>query len=218
MCRAGTSVVESFERALDLIRERLEEALRDLELPLQDADPTLFRRRSGHSPDFRDRLVASTDGDRPTLLDLLQIAREVGLRLVDVDLCHVAKVDQLYDHVETDGDMAAELGAGGEEGANVGDQRLIANTTDRRVCRPQMKMSGFSRRSQAVLAPTRANASDGVIHWRVCRGRPLSSAATASRCAAEWTERSVPLGNYCRSSPLVFSFEPRCHGLWGSQK
>ena len=36
--------------------------------------------------------------------------------------------------------------------------------------------------------------------------------------AAAWTDRSVPLGQYCRRSPLVFSFEPRGHGLWGSQK
>ena len=27
--------------------------------------------------------------------------------------------------------------------------------------------------------------------------------------------RSVPLGKYCRSSPLVISFVPRCHGLCG---
>ena len=31
-------------------------------------------------------------------------------------------------------------------------------------------------------------------------------------------ERSVPLGMYWRSSPLVFSLEPRCQGVWGSQK
>lgn len=30
--------------------------------------------------------------------------------------------------------------------------------------------------------------------------------------------RSVPLGKYCRSRPFVFSFEPRCQGLAGSQK
>lgn len=28
--------------------------------------------------------------------------------------------------------------------------------------------------------------------------------------------RSVPLGKYWRSSPLVFSLVPRCHGLCGS--
>ncbi len=26
-----------------------------------------------------------------------------------------------------------------------------------------------------------------------------------------WTDKSVLLGRYWRSSPLVFSFEPRCH-------
>jgi len=29
---------------------------------------------------------------------------------------------------------------------------------------------------------------------------------------------SVLLGKYCRSSPFVFSFVPRCQGLCGSQK
>jgi Protein of unknown function (DUF1236) len=28
----------------------------------------------------------------------------------------------------------------------------------------------------------------------------------------------VPFGKYCLSRPLLFSFEPRCHGLCGSQK
>lgn len=32
------------------------------------------------------------------------------------------------------------------------------------------------------------------------------------------TDRSVLLGKYCRSRPFVFSFEPRCQGLAGSQK
>ena len=31
-------------------------------------------------------------------------------------------------------------------------------------------------------------------------------------------ERSVPFGKYWRSSPLVFSLVPRCHGLRGSAK
>ena len=29
---------------------------------------------------------------------------------------------------------------------------------------------------------------------------------------------TLPFGKYCLSSPLVFSFVPRCHGLCGSQK
>src|SRR4051812_5232756 len=40
----------------------------------------------------------------------------------------------------------------------------------------------------------------------------------ASSSACENTDRSVPLGKYCRSRPLVFSLEPRCQGLCGSQK
>jgi hypothetical protein len=50
------------------------------------------------------------------------------------------------------------------------------------------------------------------------RGRLLRLRAKRARCSAEWTVRSVPLGMYWRSNPLVFSFEPRCQGLWGSQK
>src|SRR5215469_16647382 len=43
----------------------------------------------------------------------------------------------------------------------------------------------------------------GVSQPRVLRGRPLSSAATASRSSRECTDRSVPLGKYWRSRPLV---------------
>ncbi|AEW99212.1 transcriptional regulator (plasmid) [Streptantibioticus cattleyicolor NRRL 8057 = DSM 46488] len=60
--------------------------------------------------------------------------------------------------------------------------------------------------------------SAGVSQPSVLRGRPLSSAATACRCSRVWTDRSVPLGKYCRSRPLVFALEPRCQGLAGSQK
>src|SRR3954470_12086323 len=52
----------------------------------------------------------------------------------------------------------------------------------------------------------------------VLRGRPFSAAATASRSSRVCLLRSVPLGKYCRRSPLVFSFVPRCQGLCGSQK
>ena len=46
---------------------------------------------------------------------------------------------------------------------------------------------------------------------------PLSR-ETHARSLSRWALRSVPLGKYCRSSPLVFSLVPRCHGLCGSQK
>ena len=58
----------------------------------------------------------------------------------------------------------------------------------------------------------------GVFQPRTFRGRLLSVVATASISAAVHRERSVPLGKYWRRSPLVFSFMPRCQGLWGSAK
>src|SRR4029453_9010811 len=63
-----------------------------------------------------------------------------------------------------------------------------------------------------------ASASDGVLKFRVCRGRPLSSAAIASRAAWSSWRKSALLGRYWRSSPLVFSLGARCQGLRGSQK
>ncbi len=63
-----------------------------------------------------------------------------------------------------------------------------------------------------------ASFCDGVIQLRVCRGRPLSWWAAKSRSAWVSAAMSVPLGKYWRNSPLVFSFEPRCHGDFGSQK
>jgi hypothetical protein len=75
----------------------------------------------------------------------------------------------------------------------------------------------FEGRSQAVIATASANFSEGDRQPRVCRGRPLSSAATASSSSWVTAARSVPFGKYWRSRPLVFSFVPRCHGLRGSQ-
>ena len=41
-------------------------------------------------------------------------------------------------------------------------------------------------------------------------GFVLRAIATAARSSVLWALRSVPFGKYCRSSPLVFSFVPRC--------
>ena len=41
----------------------------------------------------------------------------------------------------------------------------------------------------------------------------MSAAATAARSSGQWRARSVPLGKYWRSSPLVFSLVPRCQGV-----
>src|SRR5665811_2582234 len=80
------------------------------------------------------------------------------------------------------------------------------------------------RRIQAVVATMGLSGSNsrrcmaiaGVIPPSVLRGLPLSSVATSSSRAGEWTDRSVPLGKYWRNNPFVFSLEPRCQGEWGS--
>ena len=59
----------------------------------------------------------------------------------------------------------------------------------------------------------RSSASAGVFQSSVFRGRELRAAATAAISLALCMLRSVPLGKYWRSSPLVFSLVPRCHGL-----
>ena len=63
-----------------------------------------------------------------------------------------------------------------------------------------------------------SRASAGVRQPMTLRGRELMVAATASMSSLLHRERSVPLGKYWRRSPLVFSFMPRCQGLWGSAK
>jgi proline iminopeptidase len=73
-------------------------------------------------------------------------------------------------------------------------------------------------RIQAVCATSSASFSDGVMNPRVLRGLPLRLRAIRAISSAECTDRSVPLGRYWRSRPLMFSFEPRCQGACGSQK
>jgi hypothetical protein len=53
----------------------------------------------------------------------------------------------------------------------------------------------------------------GVLNPRVCRGRPLSSAAIASSAAWSSWRRSALLARYWRNRPLVFSLVPRRQGL-----
>src|SRR3954463_6684551 len=100
--------------------------------------------------------------------------------------------------------------------------RLPSAALEEAGLEPPLKQAA---RVQAVVATavcaalsSSSKASAGVLQPKVLRGRPLRAAATAARSSALCTLRSVPLGKYCRSSPLVFSFVPRCHGLWGSQK
>src|SRR5215471_19864823 len=58
-----------------------------------------------------------------------------------------------------------------------------------------------------------SSASAGVCQASVFRGLVLRAAATAAMSSALCMLRSVPFGKYWRSSPLVFSLVPRCHGL-----
>src|SRR5215471_1935858 len=58
-----------------------------------------------------------------------------------------------------------------------------------------------------------SSASAGVCQASVFRGLVLRAAATAAMSSAVCMLRSVPFGKYWRSSPLVFSLVPRCHGL-----
>jgi hypothetical protein len=60
------------------------------------------------------------------------------------------------------------------------------------------------------LASSSAKASAGVFHPRVLRGRLFRSLAMWLRSRWEYWLRSEPLGRNWRSSPLVFSLEPRC--------
>src|SRR5664279_1828245 len=62
-------------------------------------------------------------------------------------------------------------------------------------------------RIQPVDATTAASASDGVIQPRVCRGRPFSSAAMASRVAWVKGARSMPFGRYWRRRPRMLQAE-----------
>jgi hypothetical protein len=60
--------------------------------------------------------------------------------------------------------------------------------------------------AQSANATHALNLSAGVSNSGVLRGRSLSCRATLFRSACECTDKSVPLGKYCRSNPFVFSF------------
>lgn len=64
---------------------------------------------------------------------------------------------------------------------------------------------------------TKWGAEQGVLQPSVFRGLVLSARATAARFLLLCSLKPVPFGKYCRRSPFVFSFVPRCH-VCGSQK
>ena len=76
----------------------------------------------------------------------------------------------------------------------------------------------FGLRSQPVDATHWLNRSAGVSKFNVFLGRSLSRLAIAFSLACDTSDKSIPFGKYCLNNPLVFSLEPRCQGLYGSQK
>lgn len=97
------------------------------------------------------------------------------------------------------------------------------------VCRRELPIAGphimefWARlmtevRFQPVNATHAFNLAACVSNPKVFLGRSFSRRATVLSLACECTDKSVPFGKYCRSNPLVFSSEPRCQWLWGSQK
>src|SRR6266702_4556375 len=95
---------------------------------------------------------------------------------------------------------------------------LTAAHGTKRTYRDGLLLVRFRMPAQPVDATQALNFSAGVSNPRVLRGRSLSWRATLLRWACEYTDKSAPFGKYCLSRPLVFSLEPRCHGLCGSQK
>src|SRR6202140_2762333 len=77
--------------------------------------------------------------------------------------------------------------------------------------------SGLHLPAQPVDATQALNLSAGVSNCMFARGRLFGEGATLFRWACDCADNSVPFGKYCLSRPLVFSFDPRCHGLCGSQ-
>jgi transposase-like protein len=64
----------------------------------------------------------------------------------------------------------------------------------------------------------RAMTCRGERSSRHSRGRSLSSSVTSRSRLSVTRPRSLLLGKYCRSRPLVFSLVPRCQGEWASAK
>src|SRR6266436_9570033 len=99
------------------------------------------------------------------------------------------------------------------------DARLRSDPRSRDGCVREELAAGmltdvrFRVPAQPVDATQALNLSAGVSNPKVSRGRSLSCRATLFRWVCEYTDKSVPFGKYCLSRPLVFSLEPRCHGL-----
>jgi hypothetical protein len=84
--------------------------------------------------------------------------------------------------------------------------------------RTELLNDRFELRFQPIDATHALKRSAGDSYCNVFLGLSFSSLATLLSFACEWIDKSVPLGKYSLSSRLVFSLDPRCQGLCGSQK
>ena len=71
----------TFERIQAGRRERLDTKLGGTIIPRIDPDRPLLHRRLGNRADLRDRYVATADDNRLASLDVVEIAREMRLRV-----------------------------------------------------------------------------------------------------------------------------------------
>src|SRR5215208_344905 len=149
---------------------------------------------------------AGLDVHKDSVMAAVRLAEAGGVR------CEVRRFETTTPGLLTLGAWLAECGC--THAAMEATGVYCPGSTGRRnAClrRVQHLIKGFGGRSPAERLARPAVERRG-------HGRALSAAATAARSSAPCALRSVPFGKYCRSSPFVFSFVPRCHGLCGSQK
>ena len=175
-------------------------------LPKDDGE----RSASAIAPNVLDRQFTADQPNRKWIADFTYVWTAEGW-------LYVAAVIDLFSRRVVGWSMKAEMSA-----QLVTDALLMAIW---RRGRPDALLHHSDRGSQggiqAVVATrslsadrrNRSSASAGVFQSSVFRGRELRAAATAAISLALCMLRSVPLGKYWRSSPLVFSLVPRCHGL-----
>ena len=94
----------------------------------------------------------------------------------------------------------------------------LAEKTEKETLRQRRQTECFTAESQASATPKLWNTSVGERQPRHFLGRELIRSTTESTNACETAWKLQPFGKKKRSSPLVFSFVPRCHGLCGSAK
>ena len=175
-------------------------------------------RSEGNPRQFR-IIVAAEDGAvlsdlRAFTRDLIrQVERDLGTGLDWVAVDHF-NTGHPYPHIEA-GDGLGEgvvvaLADVAHGGIDPGLRQAFGVSVSTGIGRIQMVVA---TRSLLADRSSCSSASAGVFQASVFRGRELRVAATAAISSALCMLRSVPLGKYWRSSPLVFSLVPRCHGL-----